>query len=436
MNSVKVSVITPTYNRQGYIKKAIQLLKNQTLKDIEFIIVDDGSTDNSLDSLKQEVGQDIRFRILNQANKGPSSARNHALKYAKGEYIGFFDIDDEIPANYYELMYKKAKNTNADIVFTSYNSIKHKYPCAPSNSEYIKTLRNGAIWDKIYKKSLIEDNNIRFAEGLYTADNLWCVQTFSKAKKLILTNEPIYQYALQQDSIGKDKAKKQKRKTDIFIVIDKILKYSKDNNFTSEQEHALRKFLFQSYNCYPNDKKYCKYLFKVLKQQKITQELSKGTAMKLGVLKVARFLHLINKKKYNEKRQIELVKNSPLFDTKWYLAQNPDVKAKKIGAARHYVKHGWKEGRNPSPKFDGNAYLDTYDDIRVANMCPLVHYIINGSKEGRFFVGANNISTIDDNTHYAYNSFKQKIKDILTYPIRVKEEYDHLNEDIKRLSGK
>lgn len=103
--------------------------------------------------------------------------------------------------------------------------------------------------------------------------------------------------------------------------------------------------------------------------------------MNLKLLKFMRFFHLLNKKKYNEKRQIEIVKKSPLFDAKWYLAQNPDVRARKIGAAKHYVKFGWKEGRNPSPDFDGNAYLYVYADIH--NMCPLVHYILHGAKEKR-----------------------------------------------------
>lgn len=98
--------------------------------------------------------------------------------------------------------------------------------------------------------------------------------------------------------------------------------------------------------------------------------------MDLRTLKVLRFFHLINKKKYNEKRQIEIVKASPLFDAKWYLEQNPDVKAKKIGAARHYVKYGWKEGRNPSKEFDTEAYLEQYPELVEKNWCPLFHYML------------------------------------------------------------
>ena len=99
--------------------------------------------------------------------------------------------------------------------------------------------------------------------------------------------------------------------------------------------------------------------------------------MKLKLLKLARFFHLISKKKYDIKRQIELVRHSTLFDRKWYLKQNPDVAAqkKKINAAEHYVKYGWKEGRNPSKEFDGNAHLEEFPELYSKNLCPLFHYM-------------------------------------------------------------
>ncbi len=98
--------------------------------------------------------------------------------------------------------------------------------------------------------------------------------------------------------------------------------------------------------------------------------------MNLWTLKICRIFHLISKVKYDEKRQIEIVKASPLFDAKWYLEQNPDVKAKKIGAARHYVKWGWKEGRNPSKEFDTEAYLEQYPELLEKKWCPLFHYML------------------------------------------------------------
>ncbi|MBQ8750595.1 MAG: DUF616 domain-containing protein [Alphaproteobacteria bacterium] len=103
--------------------------------------------------------------------------------------------------------------------------------------------------------------------------------------------------------------------------------------------------------------------------------------MNLKLLKIERFFHLISKKDYNEKRQIEIVKNSPLFDAKWYLSQNPDVKNKNMGAAKHYVKYGWKEGRNPSPNFDNNAYLEEYPELEAKGWCPVFHYMLEHKNE-------------------------------------------------------
>ena len=136
--------------------------------------------------------------------------------------------------------------------------------------------------------------------------------------------------------------------------------------------------------------------------------------MNLKLLKIARFFHLINKKNYNEKRQIEIVKRSPLFDAKWYLAQNQDVKAQKIGAAEHYVKYGWKEGRNPSPCFNTNDYINLYLDVKNKLINPLYHYEMFGKKERRCII-SEKIRYI--NTRYEkkeYKKIKEGIIDIET----------------------
>ncbi len=136
--------------------------------------------------------------------------------------------------------------------------------------------------------------------------------------------------------------------------------------------------------------------------------------MNLKLLKIARFFHLINKKNYNEKRQIEIVKNSPLFDAKWYLAQNPDVKAKKIGAAKHYVKYGWKEGRNPSPDFDNNQYLEQYEELWSKGICPLFHFELE-NKKGLKKYKNNNILHKKDQVEQIY-PIMEYIKNALEVP--------------------
>lgn len=119
--------------------------------------------------------------------------------------------------------------------------------------------------------------------------------------------------------------------------------------------------------------------------------------MNLKLLKVARFFHLIKKEKYNEKRQIEIVKKSPFFDAKWYLEQYPDVRASGMKAVEHYVKFGWKEGRNPSINFDTNDYLREYPELLEKNWCPLFHLylqdnqIVQNIKSVDFPIQAKNI---------------------------------------------
>ena len=99
--------------------------------------------------------------------------------------------------------------------------------------------------------------------------------------------------------------------------------------------------------------------------------------IKLKILKILKSINLIEEKKFDEKQQIELIKTSPLFNQKWYLSQNPDVKAKKIGAAKHYVKYGWKEGRNPSLEFNTIEYIKKYPEILQSKLNPIIHYIQN-----------------------------------------------------------
>lgn len=427
-----VSVIIPTYNREHLVLDALAQLKNQSLKEIEFIIIDDGSDDNSYDLLCKKTKQDKRFIILQQNHLGPSAARNKGLLKARGKYIGFFDIDDKIPNNYFLELYNIANRQNADIVYTSYNSIPHYCESTLTRADKIKALRNGSIWDKLYKKDLITKNHIQFAEGLYTADNLWCIQTFSFAKEVVLVNSPSYLYELQPDSIGKDKTKLNKRKNDIFTVISLIKSFCESAGYTAEETDVLTSFLRKSYDCYPSDKKYSKKLYQTLGIKYKSSDIGKILKIKMFLLKLARFFHIISKEKYKEKRYVFLIETSPLFDKTWYLEQNPDVKEKKMEAASHYYKSGWRAGRNPSQLFDGNAYLRDNVDVALYDICPLVHYIINGKKEGRGYV-----STLGQSYDRGIplqkkkSVFLQKVREVLTYPLRVKDECEDLKEAIQ-----
>ena len=111
----KVSIIVPVYNVEKYLKRCLDSLVNQTLKDIEIICVNDGSTDGSLAILNEYVRNDDRIVVINQENSGQSVARNRGIDVAKGEYLGFVDSDDWVSEDYFERLHNSAIQNNAEI---------------------------------------------------------------------------------------------------------------------------------------------------------------------------------------------------------------------------------------------------------------------------------------------------------------------------------
>ncbi len=425
---IKISVITPTYNREKYVKNAIEYLKTQTLEGIEFIIIDDGSVDNTLKELKKATGTDKRFKIIGyKGNKGPSYARNQGLEVSQGEYIGFFDIDDTIPEDYYEILYKTAKENNADISIATSGT-------QPKNlEERLNLLRKGSVWDKIYKKEFLIKNKISFLEGYFTADTLFTIQAIYQATSLNITEKTKYDYKLQMDSIGFDNKHIQKRKRDIFIVLKHINDFIENKNLSLDEKKAFQSFVERCFSGYQNDKTFQKQLYK-----EIGLKQKKNKEKNMFLLRLAKNLHIINSKKYKELRAIDLFKSSELFNAEWYLKTYPDVKESNTMPEKHYYKYGWKEGRNPSPLFNNNAYLKEYYDVRDTGRNPLEHYLISGQYEGRYYTSIDNKTSNSSNVNISSlprkkTKFWDKIKYALEYPIRVQEEYERLKAEIKEL---
>ena len=117
---VKVSIIVPVYNSEKYLKKCIESIQKQTLKDMQIILINDGSTDNSLSICKEYQKRDNRIEVIDKANMGVSSARNTGIEAAIGEYIGFVDADDWIEPEMYENMYHQVKQMQADVCMCNY----------------------------------------------------------------------------------------------------------------------------------------------------------------------------------------------------------------------------------------------------------------------------------------------------------------------------
>lgn len=173
-NNIKVSVIIPIYNKEKYLKQCLDSVVNQTLRNIEIILVNDGSADNSKKICEEYVAKDKRIILINQENSGAATARQKGLDIAKGEYIYFIDADDHIEPDLCERVYSEAEKTGADIVL--FNCIEHKSENGKEKLVYKeKFLENGLynrqdIIDKILPRTLSEYDN-----GKWTGLIRWCL---------------------------------------------------------------------------------------------------------------------------------------------------------------------------------------------------------------------------------------------------------------------
>lgn len=209
----KISVIIPVYNVETYLRKCLDSVVNQTLKEIEIIIINDGSTDNSLQIIEEYAAKDDRIKVINQANQGQSAARNRGIEIAQGEYIGFVDSDDWIDLDFYEKLYERAKAYDADIAAA--NSIQHvKNKIVPlvtyEKESYAVNLQkkiklcyipySNSTCNKIFRRSKINEHDLRFKEGLTSEDMLFLLQVAFYLESLVTVPEVTYNYFIRDDS--------------------------------------------------------------------------------------------------------------------------------------------------------------------------------------------------------------------------------------------
>lgn len=225
----KVSVIIPVYNAQDYLKRCLDSVVNQTLKDIEIICVNDCSTDNSLEILNEYAKKYSNLKVIDcKVNGGESVARNIGLDNVTGEYIAFVDNDDEIDLDFYEKLYSKAVETNADIIKGELHQFNSNGTEIYGNlNQKIKANQNILFfafhwWTAIYKTSLIKQNNISFLEGYpLGGDILFLNQVVLNSKSISLVDNTFYNY-YRRDNSGDSKIlplKKIKSAITIFYII-------------------------------------------------------------------------------------------------------------------------------------------------------------------------------------------------------------------------
>ena len=217
---IKVSVIMPIYNAYDYIKPAIDSVLDQTLGEIELICIDDGSTDPSLEIIKQYQQNDNRVRIVTENNAGPSTARNKGIVRARGEYIIFLDADDFYEPSLLETLYNRATSDRLDIAvarFDLYNNKQAKFVPAiieaqdsifahgavVSKNEYpdhILQSTTGYAWNKLFKTSFIREKELVFAPELYVFEDVHFVATaLSLAERVGKVDEVLIHHRVYSD---------------------------------------------------------------------------------------------------------------------------------------------------------------------------------------------------------------------------------------------
>lgn len=208
MNQSKslISIIIPVYNVGKYLEKALLSVINQTMTNIDIICVDDCSTDNSLEILQKFEKIDSRIKVLKHSkNLGVSCARNTGLAVVKTDYIMFLDPDDSYLPNICELMFEKMVSEDLDLVVCNVNIIMDlgmTYNRGYTNDRNYATVRSAWVWNKIWRKSILDKYKIKFPEGLLGEDAYFknCYYVISSGKVGIIENK-LYNYLIRQDSL-------------------------------------------------------------------------------------------------------------------------------------------------------------------------------------------------------------------------------------------
>lgn len=203
----KLSIVVPVYNVEDYIEKCISSIKNQTYQNIEVIVVDDGSKDNSIEIAKKTIGDDERFKIVRKKNGGLSDARNYGVQYVTGDFISFVDSDDFLDINLFEKAIEKANEEDLDIVL--YDFIKYYSEdkqvlkkCLFDKSDIYSSMRTVSnAWNKIIRTSIWKNNELKFPVGIWYEDIAIIPALLKYTKKVGYVENAFYFYSIREGSI-------------------------------------------------------------------------------------------------------------------------------------------------------------------------------------------------------------------------------------------
>lgn len=281
------SLIVPLYNVEKYLKRCIESLINQTYDNIEILLIDDGSTDNSLNICSNYSKVDNRIKVFHKENGGLSDARNYGIDRAKGDYVIFIDSDDYIDTDTCEKFLPYCKENCDIIIGNAYvqnkteEKIKNYYinKVITGKEFLLEGYKNSAIsmaaWLYIYKRTFLIENHFKFKYGIYHEDEEFTPRTLMFAEKVRTTGEFFYHYDVRDDSIT-TKKNKRKNAEDLYNTLCELEKIYNNIN-----DNLLRKYLLNSISekylslyyagrLYQYGERYIHRLF-VLKNAKLTR---------------------------------------------------------------------------------------------------------------------------------------------------------------------
>ena len=259
MNSIKVSVIIPVRNQGDHISACLDSVLGQTLKEIEIIIVEGGSTDETGDIILKYMDKDPRIKLINKSNEGLSMARKAGLNFAKGEYIYHLDGDDTLECDALELLYNKAQECDADMVVLNF-IVHHTYSGVERESssmrfvrlsgiDFIRTLylrqNYWMVWSVLHKRSLYSNFEIKFDSELFLGeDTLLTTQLAYYSRKIVkLNSKPILKHYIRKAPEEKRRCFSQKSYFDLFTyprLVEDFLKDKEEYPHLKESIASLR----------------------------------------------------------------------------------------------------------------------------------------------------------------------------------------------------
>jgi len=244
MCTYKISVIIPIYNGEKFLQRSLESILSQTLKEIEIIIINDGSTDDSLSIIKNYMKNFTNIKLINQKNLGASLSRQNGIKIAKGEYIAFVDSDDFIEKEMYKEMYSHAKKTNADIVSCQFRKINSQNRTIfETANQYIENVENifsnksfSVLWNKIYKKELLNKENLMINKNIYYEDIGIVYKLYFLANKIETLPNVFYNWQEREGSITESFSKKHIKS--MFFVLSSIKEFLKEKKVFSKYKNS------------------------------------------------------------------------------------------------------------------------------------------------------------------------------------------------------